>query len=79
MKWGALRVLVAWLLCCNYCVVDRSTASLECPAKAETSPEARLRDLGGLAPMVSSAKSTRNGIIADDLPYNFISTQAGEA
>lgn len=75
-----VSAVVVWLLWGNCCDGTRSSDSRECPTRNYTSTtQLPLRDMGGMAPLVNSAESTRNVIVGGDLPYNFIGTRAREA
>ena len=53
------------------CLPHQSTASEQCNIQSSHS-EVQMKDHGGLTPLLESANSTRNSIVAETLPFQAI-------
>ena len=64
-------------LCYFSCTVHQSGATEQCPAPADPTSftGVLIKDRGGLNSLVKSSESTRNAIITEDLPFEFISEE----
>ena len=70
----AAFVVFIWHHCC---FLERSTASEQCDRSQtpDPYPGVLIKDRGGLNTLVKDAKSTREGILPNDLPYHVISEE----
>ena len=59
------------ILSCG-CLPHQSTASEQCNSGLLPPNRVQMKDHGGLTPLLVSANSTRNGIVAETLPFQAI-------
>ena len=67
-------VLAVLILSCG-CLPRQSTASEQCNTGQPPPNRVQMKDHGGLTPLLMSANSTRNGIVAETLPFQAIRSE----
>ena len=70
-----IKLMLPMLILSCGCLPHQSTASEQCNIRQPPSNRGQMKDHGGLTPLLMSANSTRNGIVAEKLPFQAIRTE----